>query len=139
MLEKIVLFENRPTRAIAKKIADGTYEVEVDVTSKKIYSDLNGKEEERDFAQEMEIGVQDKDKKFIYLQKHPITSGETKVVVQVKGEPYKAGVDPRNVLIDRNSDDNLTTVSFVTDAKAASPVSAEGVKATDDGSKPKTM
>lgn len=131
MLEKIVLFENHPTKAVAKKVNEGTYEVEVDVSSKKVYSDKDGKEEVKDFAQEMEIGVLDRDQKYIYLEKHMIKSGDTKVVVQVKGEPYKAGVDPRNVLIDRNSNDNLTTVSFASSNAAATAEAPSGTSAPE--------
>lgn len=112
MLEKIVLFENRPIQATAQKVKDQIHTVELTIVAKKLYADKDGKEVEKDFEQEMDIGVQDKDKKFIYLQKHLIKSGETKIKIEVDGIPVKAGVDPLNILIDRNSDDNLMSVTL---------------------------
>lgn len=136
MLEKIVVFENRPLTAQAVKVSGDTYQVELDISAKKMYSDKNGKEEPKDFAQEMEIGVLDKDKKYIYLKKHLIKNGETKLKLEVKGEPSTAGVDPRNILIDRISSDNVMKVSMKT---AAAPVALDTVEPTvekEAGSKP---
>lgn len=110
-LEKIVLFENRPLTAQAKKITDDEYEVELTVSAKKIYADKEGQESEAAFIQDMDIGVLDKDGNFIYLQRHKIRDGENKISVRVTGLPAKAGIDPRNVLIDRNSKDNIMNIS----------------------------
>lgn len=110
MLEKIVIFENRPLSAQAKKIKDDSYEVTLKVSSKKMYSTPEGKEEEVDFKQAMDIGVQDKDGQYIYLQKHQIQSGEQEIKIKTNGFPVKAGLDPLNILVDRNPSDNLMSV-----------------------------
>ncbi len=110
MFENIVIFENRPILVEATPLDNDTYKVAMTISSNKLYSSKDGKEETKDFAQEMDIGVLDKDKKYLYLKKHLIKSGETKIEVVVKGAPVKAGVDPLNVLIDRDSDDNITNV-----------------------------
>ncbi len=112
MLEKIVLFENRPLTATATKKSDDTYTVELKVQSTKLVSDKDGKETETPFSQEMDIGVQGKDDKFIYLKKHLIKSGENIIKIEVQSEPLKAGIDPLNILIDRNSDDNLMNITI---------------------------
>lgn len=121
MLEKIVLFENRPTEVLARKVDDKQYQVQIEIESKKMYSDKDGKETPAEFEQEIDIGVLDKDDKYLYLKKHKIKSGKNTVQVTISGEPAKAGVDPLNVLIDRNSGDNIMNVKL------------ENV--TDDGSK----
>lgn len=112
LMEEIVIFENRPITASVAKLENGTFKVKMNVTAEKVYSDKDGKEEKRDFEQTMDIGVLDKDQKYIYLKKHSIHSGENNIEVVVSKEPAKAGVDPLNVLIDRNSKDNIINVSF---------------------------
>lgn len=112
MLEKIVLFENRPLTAVAQLNKDGTYAVDLTISSKKIESSPEGKEIEKDFSQEIDIGVIGQDLKYLYLKKHRIENGENKISVVVKDKPAKAGVDPLNILIDRNSKDNMVPVSF---------------------------
>ncbi len=112
MLEKIVLFENRPLLAEATETKDQVYKVELKVFSKKIDSDPQGKEtEQKQFQQEMDIGVLDEKNQYLYLKKHPIKAGENTFEIEVKGKPIKAGIDPLNILIDRDSNDNLINVS----------------------------
>lgn len=117
LFEKIVVFENRPLTAQATKLADGNYKIEMNISSNKLYSDQEGKEVKKNFAQQMDVGVLDKDEKYIYLKKHLIREGENKIEILVQGTPAKAGIDPLNVLIDRNSNDNLTNVSFAKDSE----------------------
>ncbi|MBY0383979.1 hypothetical protein K2X05_02380 [bacterium] len=100
--------------------------VEMNISSNKVYSDKDGKEEKKDFSQEMDIGILDKNKKYLYLKKHLIKSGDNKVEIVVKDEPAKAGIDPLNVLIDRNSDDNITNVSLT----KSTPDSSQSKKKT---------
>lgn len=111
LMEKIVIFENRPLTAQVTKLPDGTFKVSMNISSEKVYSDKEGKEEKREFSQTMDVGILGKDEKYIYLKKHTIKSGENKFEIVVKEEPFKAGVDPLNVLIDRNSKDNVMNVS----------------------------
>jgi len=113
MFENIVIFENHPVSAKATQLSDGTYKVEMDISSHKVYSDKDGKEEKTDFTQEMDIGILDKNKKYLYLKKHLIKSGDNKIEIIVKEEPAKAGIDPLNVLIDRNSEDNITNINVM--------------------------
>ncbi|MCZ6697050.1 MAG: hypothetical protein O7A63_10990, partial [Acidobacteria bacterium] len=47
----------------------------------------------------------------LYIEKHRITDSKTTVEVVVKELPLRAGVDPYNKLVDRNSDDNVKKVS----------------------------
>ena len=46
------------------------------------------------------------EEKVLYLKKHRITEIENKWTITVDTEPKEVGIDPYNILIDRNSDDN---------------------------------
>ena len=54
----------------------------------------------------------ERDEKTLYLQRHHITSGDPTLTVTVDGEPYEAGFDPYNKLIDRVSADNRKRISL---------------------------
>ena len=47
----------------------------------------------------------------LLFEKRHITSDETTLKLVVDEEPYRAGIDPYNKLVDRNSDDNVKRVS----------------------------
>jgi ABC-2 type transport system permease protein len=112
LLEKIVLFENKPLEAKAKKLADGRYEVELKISATKIYADKDGKETVADFSQEFDVGVTDAKDNYLYLKKHLFKQGENTIKVVVDGIPSKAGIDPLNYIIDRTPDDNMMSVSL---------------------------
>ena len=42
----------------------------------------------------------------LYIKKHKISEIENKWTITVDAEPKEVGIDPYNILIDRNSDDN---------------------------------
>ncbi len=113
MFEKIVLFQIRPTEVKSKLISNDDYEVTLKLSATKLYSDKEGNETEADFAQEIDIGVLDENGKYLYLKKHLISKGDQEITVRVSGKPDKAGIDPLNILIDRNPDDNVIAVEFV--------------------------
>ena len=49
-------------------------------------------------------------KKVLYLKKHKITEPKTEIEILVDEEPYRAGIDPYNKLIDKIPDDNTKKV-----------------------------
>ena len=49
----------------------------------------------------------------LYLQMQRVRSGEQRIVVTVPKEPARAGIDPHNLLIDTQVDDNLVGVARV--------------------------
>ena len=51
-----------------------------------------------------------KDNVLLYLAKHRLTGGQNTIELLITGKPAKAGIDPYFKLIDRNPDDNLTTI-----------------------------
>jgi hypothetical protein len=117
---KITLYDNKAEKASAKKIADGVYEITLDLRSQKLYADETGRESDAQYlADYIDVGVfaaEDKDENGrtrvnpLYIKKHKLKPGQTSLTIQVKGEPVKAGIDPYNKLIDRIPDDNLISV-----------------------------
>ncbi|WP_299186107.1 M1 family aminopeptidase [uncultured Aquimarina sp.] len=115
--KEIVLYENRIRKAKTKKLENGTYETTFTVDSKKIYYDDEGKEERTDDKTNyIEIGLFGKDivddqevplKNPYYLERKWLQPGENTFTIITDKKPEKAGIDPYNKLIDRNSNDNL--------------------------------
>lgn len=119
LFEKISFYDNRVEEATAKKRADGKYEVVLDLHAAKRYADGKGKETAGKLDDWIEVGVfargpsgKEEDEKPLYLQRHRITSGTPKLNVVVDSEPYEAGFDPYNKLIDRVSSDNRKRVTL---------------------------
>lgn len=119
LFEKIVFYDNRVVEATAKKRADGRYEVTLDLHAAKRHVDGKGKETPGTMEDWVEIGVfargpsgEEADEKVLYLKRHRITAENPKVTVVVDAEPYEAGFDPYNKLIDRVSADNRKRVSL---------------------------
>ena len=119
LFEKIGFYDNRVVDAKAKKRADGKYEVVLDLHAAKLYVDGKGKETTAKIDDWVEVGVfargpsgEEEDEKVLYLKRHRIVSGQPKITVVVDAEPYEAGFDPYNKLIDRVSADNRKRVSL---------------------------
>lgn len=118
--KEIVLYENRVTEAKTKKLDNGKYETTFTVDSKKIYYTDSGKEDRTDDKTNyIEVGLFGEDiiddqevplKNPFYLERRWLKSGENTFTIITNEKPLKAGIDPYNKLIDRNSDDNLKTV-----------------------------
>ena len=119
LFSKITLFDNRVTEATAKKRADGKWDVTLKVHTAKVYSDGVGKETPATMDLPVDIGVfarapdgKERNQKVLYLQKQTVADGDSSITVTVDEEPYEAGIDPYNKLIDRVSDDNRMRVTL---------------------------
>jgi len=118
--KEIVLYENRVVAATTKKQENGKFETTFTVNSKKTYYDDKGKETHvGDKTNYIEIGLFGEDieneqevtlKNPYYLERKWLQPGENTFTVTTDQKPIKAGIDPYNKLIDRNSDDNLKSV-----------------------------
>ena len=121
--KKIALYENRVVSAKTKTLDNGKYETTFVLDSKKIYYDDRGKEENTDTnTNYIEIGLFGEDitdekdvtlKNPFYLERKWLSSGENTFTIITDNKPVKAGIDPYNKLIDRNSDDNLKSVEYL--------------------------
>jgi ABC-type transport system involved in multi-copper enzyme maturation permease subunit len=119
LFEKIGFYDNRVETATAKKRADGKYDVTLDLHAAKRYADGKGKETAGRLDDWIEVGVfargpsgEEKDEKVLYLKRHRITAENPKITVVVDGEPWEAGFDPYNKLIDRVSADNRKRIAL---------------------------
>jgi ABC-type transport system involved in multi-copper enzyme maturation permease subunit len=118
LFERIVFFDNRAVEATATKRPDGRYALTLKVHSAKLVADGKGKEAEEDMDELVDIGVftrppggDEEDEKVLYLRKHHITGTDNTIELVVDGEPYEAGIDPYNKLVDRSSGDNRKRVT----------------------------
>src|SRR5690606_36211820 len=119
-LKEIVLYENRVMTAKTKALDNGKWETTFTVNSKKIYYDDKGREDRVDDKKNLiDIGLFGEDiinddgvtiKDPLYFELKWLDPGHNTFTVITDKKPLKAGIDPYNKLIDRNSDDNLKTV-----------------------------
>ena len=118
LFREITLYENRAVDATYTKLDDGKYRVDLTLDATKLQADSLGTEETVAFDAPVAIGVFATDadvgadeQETLYLRKHAIENGEQTISVTVDQKPARAGVDPFVTLIDRNTDDNVTTVT----------------------------
>jgi ABC-2 type transport system permease protein len=117
--EKITLFDNRVIAAAAKRRPDGKYDLTLEVHASKIYVDGVGKETPAKVRDPVDVGVfgrapdgKEQHQKVLYLEKRTVPDGDSSITITVDGEPFEAGIDPYNKLIDRVSDDNRMRVTI---------------------------
>lgn len=110
LFEQITLYDDRAISAEAHKIGDGRYEVTMRVSAKKVHADGAGNEHEVPVDTRIDIGVLGIDGEVLALRKEPMHDGENRYTMIVDGEPFKAGIDPLDKLIDRDASDNVVDV-----------------------------
>ena len=91
-------------------MASGEWRVTLDVRVRKVVVDEVGEEAEVEMDDPVEVGVFADEGKPLYLQMHRIHSGRQRITLAVPREPAQAGIDPRNLLIDVETRDNLAAV-----------------------------
>ncbi|MGH8315981.1 MAG: hypothetical protein ACRETU_12620, partial [Steroidobacterales bacterium] len=110
--ETITLYDDRAVSAQARKRPDGGYDVDLVVSARKIRSDAAGNEQDAPVDASIDIGVLDTAGNPLLLEKRRVHSGENRFTLQVTGVPARAGIDPLDKLIDRESSDNLVAVTL---------------------------
>jgi hypothetical protein len=110
--KEITLYDNRMTDATYRKMEDGTYKVKLTVESKKIKADSLGNETEVPISDWVDIGLfADADEEDLLFQKRvKIDQEKMDFTFVVDTIPAKAGIDPRQLLIDRVFSDNIKSV-----------------------------
>jgi aminopeptidase N len=119
LFEKITLYDLKATGAVAKKRADGRYDLAITISAKKLHADGQGRETAAPMDETLDVGAFDIEpakpgygpKNVIAVQRLAIHSGVQTVHLLVNRLPKFAGVDPYNTMIDRNSEDNVTAVA----------------------------
>jgi ABC-2 type transport system permease protein len=111
LFETITLYDLRALKADAKPRPDGTYNVDIVVSARKLRADGAGNERDAPLDTPIDIGVLDANGTVLAIAKRTVRSGENRFTLEVRGEPARAGIDPLNKLIDRDSDDNTVAVA----------------------------
>jgi hypothetical protein len=109
-------WELNTEKATTVRTKSGQWEVTIYVKAKKLIVDEQGVETPLVMNDLIEIGVfeaktpgQQKPKS-LYLQKHRIKTGTQTIKILVGKEPKRAGIDPHNLLIDVNTNDNTIDI-----------------------------
>jgi hypothetical protein len=116
LFEANTFWELATQRVTAKQTETGAWQVTLDVKTRKVVVDTAGVETEVPMDDLIEVGVFTATKAAgpgepLYLQMHRMQSGEHRITVMVASKPARAGIDPRNLLIDVEGDDNLKEIT----------------------------
>ncbi|MEA2328370.1 MAG: type transport system permease protein [Thermoanaerobaculia bacterium] len=116
LLERNTFWELKSSHAKAQAIANGAWQVSLDVVAKKVVVDTAGVETNIPMNDLIEIGVfapleagEDRGKP-LYLAMHRIRTGPQTITITVPRRPAVAGIDPRHLLIDVEPNDNLADI-----------------------------
>ncbi len=103
--QKIVIYDNKITNISFQKTGDN-FMAEVTVDIKKFNADTTGKELPVACNDYIELGIYRDRKAKADMYKYKLKDGVTKLNISLPYKPYKAVLDPRLLLIDKNADDN---------------------------------
>ena len=115
-LETITLWDVKADSVTATLRSDGQYDVVVTATAKKLRADSLGTETDVPMNDYVDVGVFDQAKTGarigtpLAIRKVKVTTGTARYTFIVKARPARAGIDPYNLLIDRNPGDNTRDV-----------------------------
>jgi ABC-2 type transport system permease protein len=111
LFETMTLWDVKTQSATSRRLADGKYEVTLQVIAQKLRADSIGVETPTPMNDLIEVGVfaPGKDDPF-YVARHRIRSGQQTLRIIVPQEPSLAGVDPNRKLIERERGDNVVEV-----------------------------
>jgi len=112
--ENIVLYDNKAVAATVLPTPDHKYKVTLTVQVRKLQSDGSGNESPMPLHDLIDIGVFNGNKdeeKPLYLKKEWLTKPTQTFEIIVDQMPTRAGIDPYNKLIDRDSEDNWMAVT----------------------------
>jgi hypothetical protein len=116
LFEANTYWELAAERVEAERVGTGEWRVTLDVRARKVVVDEAGVETEVPVDDLVEVGVYaagegGKPGEPLYLHLHRVRSGDQHITVTVPKEPARAGIDPRNLLIDVEPDDNLKEIN----------------------------
>lgn len=111
LFKKITLYNNECNSASVKEINKNNYLVKINVSAQKFYADSIGNETTVKMNDWVEIGAVDENDKLIFSKKIKVNRSPMDFEFTINRKPAKAGIDPMNKLIDRDTDDNLKSVN----------------------------
>lgn len=119
LFERITLFDLKVDRPTAVRRPDGRWDVTVPVEARKTYADGRGNERRAPLNEPMEIGLFTAEpgsgtferRNVLLMELRPMRTGRQVLRFVTDRRPTHAGVDPYNFYIDRNSGDNVGSVT----------------------------
>jgi ABC-2 type transport system permease protein len=114
LFETITVYSNQAVLAEGRQLADGRWEVELEVEGRKLRADGLGVETEIDMNDWIDIGVfgpkTDGEQTVLFMEKRRISGKRSTFSIIVNQKPVRAGIDPYHKLIDRDRQDNVRRV-----------------------------
>lgn len=100
--------------ATANKSTDGKYEVSMELSARKLHADTLGNEAEVKLQEWIDVGVyaDDDEEELLAWKRVQLNDKEAVVTMLVDTIPAKAAIDPRRVLIERITSDNVKPVEL---------------------------
>ncbi|MGA1797163.1 M1 family aminopeptidase [Sphingomonas sp. 4RDLI-65] len=119
LLDRITIYGLKTTAATTRKLPDGRYETLLTIDASKVYANGQGVEKAAPLQDTIDVGVFDQRpglgsfalRDVILKERRPIVSGMQTLRIVTKRKPAFAGVDPYNMYVDRNGDDNVVAVT----------------------------
>ncbi len=120
MFEDIILYSNQTNKASVRTLANGKYEVKIDVSIEKFRADSLGQETLIPHHDYIDIGIYPKEKtegeryaRPLLLERHQLQGRDTSFTFIVDERPHQAGIDPNYLLIDRFPEDNVKVLDWL--------------------------
>jgi len=118
LFERITLYDLKASAPRVVKRADGRFDVRFTVEATKQYADGKGKETEAALDESFDVGAFTAEpgkrgyraQSMLLVERRRLRSGKQEVSFVTDQAPTFVGIDPFNVRIDRNSNDNLVKV-----------------------------
>jgi len=113
LFEEITLFENRTLETSYKELADGKYEITLEIECQKFRAGEAGEQTKIEINDWIEIGAFAKPEeeseygKTLYRERVKVDQEKSSYTFVVDEVPVLAGVDPFSLMIDRLPDDNM--------------------------------
>jgi ABC-2 type transport system permease protein len=114
LFEVNTYWELQTERVTTQQTDAGAWQVTLDVRARKVVADEAGVETEAPMNDWVEVGVFDDNdlNEPIYLKPHRVSTGRQTLTVTAPRKPARAGLDPRHLLIDGKTEDNVRAVTI---------------------------
>jgi hypothetical protein len=118
LIERNTFWDLQTSEASAQQTASGEWEVTLDVAARKVVVDTAGAETEMPMDDLIEIGIYapaeggESSGRPLYLAMHHIRNGPQTIRLSVPERPARAGIDPRHLLIDDVTGNNVVDIPY---------------------------
>ena len=107
------MYDYRLKEAKYTELADGKYEISMDIEAFKLKADTLGKETNVDVNDWADIGVfaDEDEEELMFYKRVKFNKEQMNFTFTVDSLPAKAAIDPKRILIERNIKDNIKTLA----------------------------